>query len=109
MSYFILQDEYSISVEKNYLWYDLGGAGAISKEWNSLWNIFSGVSNLWNYKWDILEYISREFNYLWSIGYFVSRGFNYLYEIGLEYGGKIRYNFVKAKATTRFFRGNRNG
>ena len=109
MSYCLLRDEYIVSSVKNYLWYDFGGAGAISKQYNYLYNKYLGVSNEFTSEWDILEYITKEFNYLWSIGFFVSRGFGYLYDIGIQYGGKIRYSFIKAKSTIRFFRDKRHG
>jgi len=106
VSFFILRDEFQISTEKTASWYVLEG---VEKEFNPLWNIFAAVSKEWTASWNILGYVEREFTALWSIGYYISREFNCLWNISMQFGGKVKYSFSKARAVTRFFKRERNG
>ena len=106
MSFYILRDEYSVSVEKTAKWNFWEG---VSKEFTFLESIYGAVSKEFIFVWNILFYVSKEFTFLWDIWIYVSREFTFLYRIAMDFGGKVKYSFKKSAVVTRFFRRNRVG
>ena len=106
MSFFLLRDEYNVGTERTAKWSIWGG---VSNEFTFKESIYWGVNNTFTFTWNILFYVSKQFTYLWDIWSYVAREFTYLYRIAMDFGGKVKYSFSKARAVTRFFRRTRLG
>jgi len=106
MSFYLLRDEYNISVEKTATWNIFGG---VSKEFTFKWNLFLKVSKEFTNLVYILGYVTKEFTFLYDVWYYVSREFTISYRIAMDYTAKVKYSFFHSPIVTRYFRSNRNG
>src|SRR3990167_3403829 len=106
MSFYILRDEYSISVEKTAKWNLFEG---VSKEFTFNYSVFLRVLKEYTASWYVLAYVTNEFTFLWDVYSYIGREMTFLYRIAMDYSAKAKYRFSKEGSITRFFRSGRNG
>jgi len=107
MSFYTLRDEYNVGTERSAKWTIFGG---VSNELTFVENILASVSSTAStFTYNILGYVSKEFTFAWDIWHYVSRESIFLYKVAMDFGGKVKYSFLKSRAVTRFFRRTRVG